>query len=93
MSSKFNLNSSSVVKKMVQGNIDSEQPETSKNRKKSPEKSESKTISVVGKEPKSQRVNLVIKPSVYDAAKKKCKKLGVSFNDCMNQLLEGWIDE
>ena len=42
-------------------------------------------------EARSQRVNLLIKPSVVAAAKKKCEELGVSLNECINQLLEDFV--
>ena len=44
-------------------------------------------------EAKSRRVNFVIRPSVHDRAKKKCNRLGISLNDCVNQFLEKWADE
>lgn len=43
-------------------------------------------------ESKSKRLNLLIKPSTYTKAKKKCDKLGISFNECINQLIENWLD-
>ena len=45
------------------------------------------------KESRSQRVNILLKPSVYKAAKAKCKKLNISVNECINQFLENWISE
>lgn len=45
------------------------------------------------KESRSKRVNLLVKPSVYIAAKEKCDKLGVSMNECINQFLENWCKE
>ncbi|MCL1914719.1 MAG: hypothetical protein FWG10_12800 [Eubacteriaceae bacterium] len=42
-------------------------------------------------EARSQRVNLVVKPSVYKKAKEKCGALGVSFNEFFNQFLEDWV--
>jgi len=44
-------------------------------------------------ETRSKRVNLVIKPSVYAAAQRKCKKLNISMNECINQFLETWGKE
>jgi hypothetical protein len=44
-------------------------------------------------ETRSKRVNLLVKPSVYDEVKKKCKKTGRSFNDVVNILLEDWIEK
>lgn len=45
------------------------------------------------KEAKSQRVNLLVKPSVYKLAQKECKKIGISFNECVSQLLEAFLEE
>lgn len=40
-------------------------------------------------EQKSQRVNLLLQPSIYKAAKKQAKQLGYkSFNDYVNELLK-----
>ena len=42
---------------------------------------------------RSKRVNLVIKPSVYNMAKAKCVRLNISLNECLNQFLEQWSKE
>ena len=47
----------------------------------------------VKEETRSKRVNLLVKPSVYEAVRKKCKKTGRSFNDVVNILLEEWIEK
>jgi len=44
-------------------------------------------------EARSKRVNLVVKPSVYDRAKEKCKGLNISLNECINQFLDQWCKE
>ena len=44
-------------------------------------------------ETRSKRVNFIIKPSVYSAAQKKCKGMGISLNECINQFLEKWSME
>ena len=44
-------------------------------------------------ETRSRRVNFVIKPSVYDMARNKCDKMGISLNECINQFLEKWSKE
>jgi hypothetical protein len=44
-------------------------------------------------ETRSKRVNLVIKPSVYEASKRKCDMLNISLNECLNQFLEKWSKE
>lgn len=41
-------------------------------------------------ETRNKRVNLVVKPSVYAMASKKCKSLNISINECINQFLEKW---
>lgn len=43
-------------------------------------------------EPRSRRTNLLFRDSVYNKAQEKCNEIGISFNDCMNQLLEHWVD-
>lgn len=44
-------------------------------------------------ETRSKRVNLVVRPSVYAATQRKCKKLNISINECINQFLETWSKE
>lgn len=44
-------------------------------------------------EVKSKRVNLLLKPSLHEKMQKKCKKLGISVNDCVSQLLEIWTNQ
>jgi len=41
-------------------------------------------------ETRSKRINLLIPPSVYADAQKKCKKMGISLNECINQFLTNW---
>jgi len=41
-------------------------------------------------ETRSKRINLLITPSVYDEAQKKCEKIGISLNECINQFLKNW---
>jgi predicted HicB family RNase H-like nuclease len=41
-------------------------------------------------EARSKRVNLLVKPSMYKMATDKCKSMGMSLNECINQLLENW---
>ena len=44
------------------------------------------------KEPRSKRINLVITPSLHREAKRKSKQLGISLNECINQLLDQWVN-
>ena len=44
-------------------------------------------------ETRSKRVNLLVQPSVYKKAEKKCEKLGISVNECLNQFLSNWVKE
>jgi len=44
-------------------------------------------------ETRSKRVNLIVKPSVYNRAKEKCDTLNISLNECVNQFLEKWGKE
>ena len=60
------------------------------------EKSEETKVTIekeIKEETRSRRVNLVIKPSVYIKAKKKCETLNISLNECINQFLEKWGKE
>jgi len=41
-------------------------------------------------ETRSKRINLLITPSVYDEAQKKCGEMGISLNECVNQFLKNW---
>ena len=41
-------------------------------------------------ETRSKRVNLIVRPSVYNLAKIKCEKFNISLNECINQFLEKW---
>lgn len=44
------------------------------------------------KEARNKRLNLLITPSLYEKAKEKCATLDISVNECVNQLLQRWID-
>ena len=46
---------------------------------------------VLERESKSKRVSLLVRPSVYDAAKEIAKEKGQSFNDYINDLLESEV--
>lgn len=39
---------------------------------------------------KSRRKQILLHPSIHDKAAEKCKRLGISMNDVINQLLERW---
>jgi predicted HicB family RNase H-like nuclease len=41
-------------------------------------------------ETRSKRINLAVTPSAYEAARRKCKALGISMNECVNQFFEKW---
>lgn len=47
--------------------------------------------SIEKEEVKSKRINGLVKPSTYNKAKNKADKLGISFNEALNQLLENWV--
>jgi hypothetical protein len=50
-------------------------------------------IDIVSKpktETRSRRINLLVTPSVYAEAQKKCKQMGISLNECINQFLTNW---
>ena len=42
-------------------------------------------------ETRSKRINLLITPSVYAEAQKKCGEIGISLNECINQFLSDWV--
>lgn len=44
-------------------------------------------------ETRSKRINLLLQPSVHKMAQKKCKKMGISLNECINQLLKNWVED
>lgn len=39
---------------------------------------------------KSRRKQVLLQPSIHDRAAEKCKWLGISMNDVINQLLDRW---
>ena len=41
-------------------------------------------------ETRSKRINLLITPSLYAEAQKKCKEMDISLNECINQFLTNW---
>jgi len=50
-------------------------------------------INIVSKakpETRSKRLNLIVAPSVYAEAQKKCDEMGISLNECINQFLANW---
>ena len=44
-------------------------------------------------ERKSKSVHVLVKPSTHENAQRKCEQIGVSLNECINQLLEYWVKE
>jgi predicted HicB family RNase H-like nuclease len=75
-------------KQSIVGTIISDSPENSESKNVSQE-----NITIVPKpktETRSKRINLLITPSVYNKAQKKCEKIGISLNECINQFLENW---
>lgn len=52
------------------------------------------TMNIVPKikpETRSKRINLLVTPSVYADAQKKCNEMGISINECINQFLINWV--
>lgn len=43
------------------------------------------------KEVRSKRVNILLPPSLYKEVKKNCKDIGISLNECLNQLISNWV--
>lgn len=59
-------------------------------------KQENKGIKIKPKEKeetRSKRINLLITPTVYLRAQKKCKSMGISLNECVNQFLSSWAEQ
>ena len=59
-----------------------------------PEDSDTQDVEIIAKpkaETRSKRINLLVTPSVYAEAQEKCKKMGISLNECINQFLDNWI--
>ena len=44
-------------------------------------------------ESRTRRASFILAPSVYEKAKAKCERLGISVNECINQFLEKWVSE
>ena len=44
-------------------------------------------------ETKSRRKQILLQPSVHDKAEEKCKRLDLSMNEVVNQLLANWIEQ
>lgn len=44
------------------------------------------------RELKTMRKGFILQPSVISKAEEKCKKLGISMNEAVNQLLRSWAD-
>lgn len=42
---------------------------------------------------RSKRTQVLLPPSTYKRVVKKCKKIGISYNECVNQLIENWLRE
>lgn len=54
----------------------------------------SQTVQTVMKrESKTKRVNLLVRPTTYKLAQEECAKLGISLNEAINQLLENWVTD
>jgi hypothetical protein len=81
------------TEEQIEGQIDIE---TLEDGKYMPPQKEAKSNEVVKlpqkEEARSKRVNLLLKPSVHKMAQTKCKEIGISLNECINQLLENWIE-
>ena len=45
------------------------------------------------REVRSRRKQILLQPTIHDLAEAKCRKLNISMNEVINQLLGGWVDE
>lgn len=59
---------------------------------KTPPTKAGKGIIVQKPEKKTRRKQIVLQPSVHDRAEEKCKQLGISMNEVINQLLRQWLN-
>lgn len=52
------------------------------------------TANVVVQRPekKNRRKQIILQQSIHDKAEKKCKEIGVSMNEVINQLLQNWVN-
>lgn len=44
-------------------------------------------------EPRIKRLPILLRPSVYSKLKEKCESIGISMNECINQLVENWVEK
>lgn len=51
------------------------------------------SLSLTPRETRSKRINLVIRPSVYDKLAKVRDNTGVSMNDLFNRVMEAYLDD
>jgi hypothetical protein len=54
--------------------------------------SERLVISPTRRECRTQRKQILLRPSVHAEAMVKCNKIGISLNEAINQLLQNWIN-
>ena len=47
-------------------------------------------IKIEAKEKRTKRLNLLVGQKAYQKAHKKCDKIGISLNECINQFLVDW---
>lgn len=83
LSERENMRKKSIVESMLSGSTDSTEMQVTE-----------QDINIVPKikaETRSKRVNLLVTPSVYRDAQKKCKRMGISLNECINQFLANWV--
>ncbi|SFS07854.1 hypothetical protein [Anaeromicropila populeti] len=78
------------VEEQIEGQ---ESIETLEGGKYVPAKKDSIVVVPAKEESRSKRVNLLLKPSLYKKAKEKCDEMGISVNECINQLLEVWTQK
>lgn len=52
-----------------------------------------KKQSIAKPEIKSYKTQIALRPSLYKAAKEKCKTMGISFNEVVNQLITNWLEK
>lgn len=80
------------TQEQIEGQIDIDHLEDGKYMPTQKEEKSNEVVKPQKEEARSKRVNLLLKPSVHKMAQTKCKEIGISLNECINQLLENWIE-
>lgn len=64
-------------------------PKTNTAKAQSSKTEKPKTFEPIKKEQKSKRLNLLLKPSIYEKLEAKAKEFNLSMNELVNQIIDG----